>query len=527
MDERYKVAISRLGNRVRVAGSAEIGGSPTRQSERAQATLDKVLDDWFPGVTRRSAGAALERRAADAARRPAGARRERLPRRLAQPRPRRQRLGARPAARRALLADAIAGRDADRHRRPRHRAAARHDDDSTLARSVASFMSDIERIDSQVGREPLFGVAATRARSKPPRCAGAAAIHADGARRRSGRAACAGDRAACAHGARPGRPGQQRRRRLRGGDPPARRSARTPSCAARRRPRPLAGRRRPGARPRRRCRRRARSVFGRGRCRGRDAGPRHRRPARHRRSAAGAGRRSRRRSRTSPPSPRAARTSSRSTCLRASTASAASRSAPSCVVADDTLALLALEARPLHGRRARSRRPDLARFARRRRRRRRGDAWLVGGADPSCRRVARRHADHKGSFGDVAVVGGAPGMAGAAWLAARAAHAAGAGRVFVDLLDAEATSPAFALDPLRPELMFRADWWRGATSALAEATVVCGCGGGDAVRAALPRLLSVASRLVARRRRAQRDRRRRVAAEPARRPGAHAGWRRS
>ncbi|MGZ5158752.1 MAG: FAD-dependent oxidoreductase [Caldimonas sp.] len=54
MDERYKVAISRLGNRVRVAGSAEIGGHPERQSEAAQATLDKVLDDWFPGVTRRS-----------------------------------------------------------------------------------------------------------------------------------------------------------------------------------------------------------------------------------------------------------------------------------------------------------------------------------------------------------------------------------------------------------------------------------------------------------------------------------------
>ena len=48
MDERYKVAISRLGKRVRVAGSAEIGGDPERQSERAQATLDKVLDDWFP-----------------------------------------------------------------------------------------------------------------------------------------------------------------------------------------------------------------------------------------------------------------------------------------------------------------------------------------------------------------------------------------------------------------------------------------------------------------------------------------------
>jgi D-amino-acid dehydrogenase len=55
MDERYKVAISRLGQRVRVAGSAEIGGNLARQSARAQATLDKVLDDWFPGVTRRDA----------------------------------------------------------------------------------------------------------------------------------------------------------------------------------------------------------------------------------------------------------------------------------------------------------------------------------------------------------------------------------------------------------------------------------------------------------------------------------------
>jgi len=54
MDERYKVAISRLGNRVRVAGSAEIGGAADKHNEAAQLTLDKVLDDWFPGVTRRS-----------------------------------------------------------------------------------------------------------------------------------------------------------------------------------------------------------------------------------------------------------------------------------------------------------------------------------------------------------------------------------------------------------------------------------------------------------------------------------------
>jgi hydroxyethylthiazole kinase-like uncharacterized protein yjeF len=44
--------------------------------------------------------------------------------------------------------------------------------------------------------------------------------------------------------------------------------------------------------------------------------------------------------------------------------------------------------------------------------------------------------------------------------------------------------------------MFRAGWWRGAVATLAETTVVCGCGGGDAVRAALPRLLSTATRLV-------------------------------
>lgn len=104
----------------------------------------------------------------------------------------------------------------------------------------------------------------------------------------------------------------------------------------------------------------------------------------------------------------------------------------------------------------------------------------------------RRHAQHKGSFGDVAVVGGAAGMAGAALLAARAAHAAGAGRVYVELLDARAHAP---LDPLRPELMFRSDW-SSQTDALASSTVVCGCGGGTAVRSKLPRILSRSGRVV-------------------------------
>jgi D-amino-acid dehydrogenase len=50
MDERYKVAISRLGNRVRVAGTAEIGGLPDKKRASALRTLYKVLHDWFPGA---------------------------------------------------------------------------------------------------------------------------------------------------------------------------------------------------------------------------------------------------------------------------------------------------------------------------------------------------------------------------------------------------------------------------------------------------------------------------------------------
>ncbi|MGE0107880.1 MAG: NAD(P)H-hydrate dehydratase [Thiomonas sp.] len=58
---------------------------------------------------------------------------------------------------------------------------------------------------------------------------------------------------------------------------------------------------------------------------------------------------------------------------------------------------------------------------------------------------------HKGQRGDVAVIGGAAGMTGAALLAARAAAQLGAGRVFVGLLDDQAP----AVDLLAPELMLR------------------------------------------------------------------------
>ena len=121
------------------------------------------------------------------------------------------------------------------------------------------------------------------------------------------------------------------------------------------------------------------------------------------------------------------------------------------------------------------------------------DAWLQGAS--ATPHSAREHARHKGSFGDVAVVGGATGMRGAALLAARAAQAAGAGRVHVDCLDAQG-SAANAVDPVRPELMFAAEWCSRDAAVLKQTTVVCGCGGGEAVRRVLPRLLSLAPRLV-------------------------------
>ena len=50
MDERYKVSVTRMGNRLRVAGMAELGGSLTQHNAAALQTLHKVLHDWYPGV---------------------------------------------------------------------------------------------------------------------------------------------------------------------------------------------------------------------------------------------------------------------------------------------------------------------------------------------------------------------------------------------------------------------------------------------------------------------------------------------
>jgi len=62
----------------------------------------------------------------------------------------------------------------------------------------------------------------------------------------------------------------------------------------------------------------------------------------------------------------------------------------------------------------------------------------------------RANNSHKGSYGDVIVVGGARGMAGAPVLAARTAAFGGAGRVYVAFVD-----DGLAYDDKHPELMFR------------------------------------------------------------------------
>jgi ADP-dependent NAD(P)H-hydrate dehydratase / NAD(P)H-hydrate epimerase len=119
------------------------------------------------------------------------------------------------------------------------------------------------------------------------------------------------------------------------------------------------------------------------------------------------------------------------------------------------------------------------------------------GADSAQRapRSSLAHASHKGSFGDVAVIGGESTprshMSGAALLAARAALHAGAGRVFVALLGTPAESP-LSVDLMQPELMFR-----GVDALdLKRQVVVCGCGGGEAVKTVLAKVLSTATRAV-------------------------------
>ncbi|HZP91295.1 MAG TPA: NAD(P)H-hydrate dehydratase [Burkholderiales bacterium] len=114
-----------------------------------------------------------------------------------------------------------------------------------------------------------------------------------------------------------------------------------------------------------------------------------------------------------------------------------------------------------------------------------GHGWLIGDEIIAGALPRRSRNAHKGMFGDVGVVGGAPGMVGAALLAGRAALKLGAGRVFVGLL-----GKGPEVDLFQPDLMLRP-----AEEILSRERLGClvlgpGLGQSDAARHALEKALS-------------------------------------
>ncbi|WP_086077104.1 NAD(P)H-hydrate dehydratase [Bordetella genomosp. 13] len=87
---------------------------------------------------------------------------------------------------------------------------------------------------------------------------------------------------------------------------------------------------------------------------------------------------------------------------------------------------------------------------------------------------------HKGTYGTLAVLGGGPGMAGAALLAARAALRTGAGKVLIGFAQDAAPMPC---DPVQPELMLRDAHGLLADASVGITTWVAGCGLGTAALA--------------------------------------------
>jgi len=119
-------------------------------------------------------------------------------------------------------------------------------------------------------------------------------------------------------------------------------------------------------------------------------------------------------------------------------------------------------------------------------------AWLSGTALLSPWQQARQHDAHKGTQGDALVIGGAPGMRGAALLAARAALAAGAGRVYACLLGSQSRE----VDAQRPELMSWGEAQLSSHKEWADKLIIAGCGGGTAIAEHLPALLHHTQALV-------------------------------
>ncbi|MBL8484493.1 MAG: NAD(P)H-hydrate dehydratase [Rhodocyclaceae bacterium] len=120
------------------------------------------------------------------------------------------------------------------------------------------------------------------------------------------------------------------------------------------------------------------------------------------------------------------------------------------------------------------------------------DAHVAGPAAFARHLAPRQRNTHKGSHGSVAVIGGAPGMLGAALLAGRAALKIGAGRVFVGLQDAA----GFPVDPAQPELMLRASLELLAHPQLSVLAVGPGLGMSDSAAALLRQALALPLPLV-------------------------------
>ncbi len=104
---------------------------------------------------------------------------------------------------------------------------------------------------------------------------------------------------------------------------------------------------------------------------------------------------------------------------------------------------------------------------------------LIESAD-ACAALQRSSDTHKGSFGTLAAVGGAPGMTGALALATRAAVAHGAGKVY-----ALAAGDAPAYDPAAPEVMWPAGGAADGKADLPAGTsaLLVGCGLGRGAQA--------------------------------------------
>ena len=92
MDETYKVAITRLGDRIRVGGTAELAGFSAVLSEPRRATLEYSVSNLFPRGRGRAEGQLLDRPAPDDPRRHPDHRPHPVRQSMAEHRPRHARL---------------------------------------------------------------------------------------------------------------------------------------------------------------------------------------------------------------------------------------------------------------------------------------------------------------------------------------------------------------------------------------------------------------------------------------------------